>query len=351
MNRPYFSICIPAYNCGGIINEAFVSVASQSFDDWEVVVADDGSHDDTAEICQGQSVIPPEKYTFIRTDHSGLLDTRRQLLAIAKGAVIVSLDADDALCDTDALAKIHSMMSSTGCDFVMFNATRSLATMERFIDYKPLECNEEGLADFHMARQLFCRSYSLNNIATKAYRRDLMSYEGLDISVQMTEDRLQSLQLFLHGCSCGLIDEPIYFYRPSEGSMTEGTFKLTYVKDQLYVEQQVDTLRDVIEEPRELGCNLAAWVLAVDLLRVHQATKDKAQEFDSYQKLYRAWADTPYFDAEIPKDVRADRRIAYNLFKHRRFATLRAFLGVCAAAKRLDSSKTSCNSGRSRVRS
>ncbi len=49
---PRVSVIVPAYNAADTITEALQSVISQTYSDWEVIVADDGSDDDSAGACQ-----------------------------------------------------------------------------------------------------------------------------------------------------------------------------------------------------------------------------------------------------------------------------------------------------------
>lgn len=335
MSRPFFSICIPAYNSGTMIYETLSSIALQTDSSWQVVVADDGSTDETARICIEQDIIPADRYKFLRTSHSGLLDTRRELVEAADGEVIISLDADDTLCRSNVLERIHRLMDVTGCDFVMFNATRNLKTMDAFVDYSGLPVYGSGVVDINAARRIFSESYALNNIAFKAYRKGLIKIEKLDRPLQMTEDRLQSLQLFMNSTSCGLIDEPLYFYRPSNSSITKGGFDPAYVIDQLYVEDKVDELRSSFGLPTNDGDELLTLLLTQDLKFVREGTSSRAERLSDYQRIYDLWASSSRFHARLDPTTRIDRKITYRLFKRRAFSALDNHLGLFLQVKGL----------------
>jgi glycosyltransferase involved in cell wall biosynthesis len=53
MERPFFSVIIPAYNRASILPETIESIQKQSFDSWEIIVVDDGSKDNTEEVVRG----------------------------------------------------------------------------------------------------------------------------------------------------------------------------------------------------------------------------------------------------------------------------------------------------------
>ena len=87
---PRVSVLIPTYNCGRFISEAIDSVLAQTFTDFEIIVVDDGSTDDTAQV---MTQYPQVKY--IQREHCGVSPTRNAAIAAATGEIVVFLDADD----------------------------------------------------------------------------------------------------------------------------------------------------------------------------------------------------------------------------------------------------------------
>ena len=87
------SIVTPAYNCEQYVAESIDSILRQTYEDWELIIGDDGSTDNT------KNVIDSYKDTRIRTYHvdknSGYLRMFNHLLAQTKGDFIMSHDADD----------------------------------------------------------------------------------------------------------------------------------------------------------------------------------------------------------------------------------------------------------------
>jgi glycosyltransferase involved in cell wall biosynthesis len=87
---PRVSVIIPAFNAAAHIAEALESVRMQSYDDWEVVVADDGSTDETRQIASsfGHSVVSTAA-------NAGPAAARNVAIANARGELLAFLDADD----------------------------------------------------------------------------------------------------------------------------------------------------------------------------------------------------------------------------------------------------------------
>lgn len=89
---PKVSVVIPTYNRGYIVREAIESVLAQTFGDFEVIVVDDGSADDTAEKI---AAIRDSRVRYIRQSNAGVSAARNRGVAEARGEIISFLDSDD----------------------------------------------------------------------------------------------------------------------------------------------------------------------------------------------------------------------------------------------------------------
>ena len=88
------SIIVPVYNVENYLKECIDSILRQEFRDYEIILVDDGSKDDSGKICDEYG----KKYSFISVIHKkngGLSDARNFGLKIAKGEYILFIDSDD----------------------------------------------------------------------------------------------------------------------------------------------------------------------------------------------------------------------------------------------------------------
>ena len=85
------SVIVPTYNCAAYIREALESVLAQTYRDFEVIVVDDGSADDT------QAVLAPfgTRITYVPQENRGAAAARNTGIRLAKGDLVAFLDADD----------------------------------------------------------------------------------------------------------------------------------------------------------------------------------------------------------------------------------------------------------------
>jgi len=91
---PFISVVIPTYNRARYIGSAVRSALQQKYENFEVLVVDDGSHDETEEII---SSIQDPRLRYIKKDHAGAPDTRNLGIAEANGEYIFWLDSDDVM--------------------------------------------------------------------------------------------------------------------------------------------------------------------------------------------------------------------------------------------------------------
>ena len=113
---PLVSVLMPAYNAARHLSESIESVRRQSFVDWELIVIDDGSQDETAEIAK-RFAVADARVRVISQANGGQASARNSGLAEARGDLIAFLDADD-LWVCDKLERQVAVMEKTGVDLV-----------------------------------------------------------------------------------------------------------------------------------------------------------------------------------------------------------------------------------------
>jgi glycosyltransferase involved in cell wall biosynthesis len=114
--KPFFSIIIPAYNASGTIERSLESVRVQSVDDYEVIIVDDGSRDDTK-----SKVEPYLKYSSFKyfcKENEGVSKARNYGSERALGQWLLFLDSDDELCPEALLHFLNAVNNSKSLGFV-----------------------------------------------------------------------------------------------------------------------------------------------------------------------------------------------------------------------------------------
>ena len=134
------SVLIAAYNAGPYLHGALASVARQTHQDWELIVVEDGSHDDTEAIVRAFGSARPTQ--GIRYENHGrnrgVAATRNRLLALAQGDAVAFLDADDWWEPTHLAGGVRLL--EAGDELVVAGVTTfDLATGDSMGDVRPPE--------------------------------------------------------------------------------------------------------------------------------------------------------------------------------------------------------------------
>lgn len=94
MNSSLISIVVPCYNQGQYLSECLQSVLKQTYLNWECIIVNDGSHDNTEKIslewCEKDN-----RFKYLKKENGGLSSARNAGIEMAKGEWILPLDADD----------------------------------------------------------------------------------------------------------------------------------------------------------------------------------------------------------------------------------------------------------------
>lgn len=152
-DSPRFSVTIPAYNAAGTLAETVTSVTAQTFADWEIVIVDDGSTDDTRAIAERLAAADP-RIRVVSQENRGSGGAYNTAVRNARADLLVMLSADDLLLpqhldEVSEVIESHPEASVFTCDgfYEYGDGARELSTLhERWAD--PDECQ---LADLLVA--------------------------------------------------------------------------------------------------------------------------------------------------------------------------------------------------------
>ncbi|MDF0516841.1 glycosyltransferase family A protein [Bradyrhizobium yuanmingense] len=116
------SVLIPAYNAQKTIGETLKAAQQQTYGDLEIIVVDDGSTDETADIVSQVSDQDP-RVSLIRQSNTGVAVARNTALARSKGSLIAPLDADDLWHPTKIERQVANLLKApdhVGLDYCWF---------------------------------------------------------------------------------------------------------------------------------------------------------------------------------------------------------------------------------------
>jgi glycosyltransferase involved in cell wall biosynthesis len=114
-----FSIIIPVYNIAPYLSFCLDSVLEQTFSDYECILIDDGSTDNSSSICDDYS-LKDNRIKVIHKENSGPSDARNAGISFSTGLYTVFIDGDDVLSNNNALHNLSNVIRATDAP-VIFN--------------------------------------------------------------------------------------------------------------------------------------------------------------------------------------------------------------------------------------
>lgn len=253
---PFFSVIIPIYKVEDYLRECVDSVLHQEFENYEIILVDDGSPDNCPQICDDYA----SKYENIRVIHKpngGLSDARNAGTLAAAGEYVIYLDSDDYWDIQDLLSELEKAIIEYGKpDVVMFQGKKifeanGLLEMDNKFNVEYI--NSHSVAE-SFANMLQEQSYSMS-ACTKAIKRSVLIEKAVIFEKGLLgEDLDWFLKLITRVESLKAVDISCYVYRIRKGSIsTSPSFKL--VDDVIStVSKWYNQLREVENEEIYIPC-------------------------------------------------------------------------------------------------
>ena len=210
---PKISIIIPVYNTAAYLPKCLDSILAQTFDDYEVILVNDGSVDNSQDVIDGYTARYPEKFFALRQKNSGQGTARNAGLQIAKGEFISFVDSDDYL-HPDALRIIYKTAAEQSLDIVCFN----------FFSEKDGQVHPHGCSFAHSDN--IVKQYILSEVSpcNKLIRRKLLAENNLFFSEGRIYEDLELIPQFaLHTDKIALLPDRLYYYLIRNGSTMQQT--------------------------------------------------------------------------------------------------------------------------------
>ncbi len=206
-----FSIVIPTYNYGHYLARAINSVCIQPGNDYEIIVVDDGSTDDTAKVvreCHNEAI----PLTYAYQQNGGLSAARNLGIRLAKAQFLLFLDADDALLP-HALTAFRSVLDShEGTDFVLGGWVRISSKGSRK-EIRPCALSPQRSENFvSLLRSMPVAVVNGSNIIHRRVFERLKFPE----SVRLWEDRVFYAHLLALYSGLSIADPVVQVYRHAD---------------------------------------------------------------------------------------------------------------------------------------
>ena len=260
------SVVIPVYNKEPYLRGCVDSVLSSTYQDFEIILVDDGSTDGSLRLCT-EYAGRDSRVKVLSQKNRGASSARNRGLEICRGDWVVFVEADDAV-SPDFLARMAGEDQSV--DMLLFdfagNARELTAPRRKPVrtEADPVLLISRTLLPQPRRQQADLKtrgSVNLLSACAKGYKRSLIERHGLrfDEDVILGEDRLFNIEYLLRAERCVYISAPVYFYEILRGSLSH-RFHAGLVHDQLALLEKLERLLQEVFERGEIGASYAGCV-------------------------------------------------------------------------------------------
>lgn len=232
-SAPNVSVIVPAYNVGEMLVECVSSVVETNSEGVEVIIVDDGSTDDTPEICDRLAEKHPGRVRVVHQENGGLSAARNTGVAKSQAAYIFFLDGDDFMA-SEAIDMLYEEAVRTRADVVV---STHLAYFEDTRRTDPRHHVTETKLYANGVFEAFAQRKFGYIAANKLIRRELASDVPFRPGIYH-EDELFCPELFLKAKRVATLAKDLYYYRQREGSITSNVTQ-KHIRDWVFIAESV----------------------------------------------------------------------------------------------------------------
>ncbi|MEG0308133.1 MAG: glycosyltransferase [Clostridium sp.] len=241
------SVIIPVYNVGNYIVKTIESLNNQTFKDFEVIVVNDGSTDNSKKVTVDNLEKYDLNYTIINKDNQGVSIARNIGIDKSKGEYIYFLDGDDYVEPT-FLEKLYSYTSSNGVDIAFCGYTH-LNAKDNYSEAARVHKYIDKIIDGREAAARMLRSEFWISAISGFYRRDFIEENNLRFptDIKFGEDTVFIIKTLMNSKRVGCVKEPLVNYVRRSSSVTKtpsDTYYNLYESDIRILNYNQETIKD-----------------------------------------------------------------------------------------------------------
>lgn len=221
------SIIVPIYNTAEYLCQCIDSILSQGFTDYELILINDGSTDESGEIC-GKYAEKDKRIRVFSQENKGVSSARNLGIDNAEGQFLMFCDSDDTVAD-DALEKIMSYVLAKNNDITMCTY---IMDFNGFSQTEQISFDETGFGSMCEVMCGYTQQIAPWSACRNIIRRSLVTDNNIryNSSYSSAEDCDFYFNLCRYCASFGSINQPIIRYRKTRENSASNTYSAVNIK-------------------------------------------------------------------------------------------------------------------------
>ncbi|MFL2134695.1 glycosyltransferase family 2 protein [Desemzia sp. FAM 24101] len=251
MNKiPFFSVVVPVYNSERTVGKMIESMQKQTFSNFELILVNDGSTDNTEQILENYSV-KDNHIIYFTIPNGGPGNARNKGIERTKGKYLLLFDADDEI-NSDTLGTYAALLADDSVDLIVSSYEMKIIDDNEVVSSRTISAPSETYenhGEFLKAVYPLMNQQLLYVVWNKVFRLDIIKKQAISFPpYKSCEDRLFNLRYYKHVEKCIAMDKVLYQYSfDGKNSLTN---KFLFNKYDTFVEfyQELLSLTDKNQE-------------------------------------------------------------------------------------------------------
>ena len=311
------SVIVPVYNTGKYLPKCLDSILNQTIDDFEIIVVNDGSSDNSVDIIKKYVKKYKDKIVFLDKENGGQGSARNLGIKKAKGDYIGFVDSDDFI-DKDMYKEMYDVALNNNSDIVICNISdyyeKNGDEKDTLLDLK----SDVSINDAIIK--------SIPSVVNKIYKKELLQNSNIIFNESIWyEDLPYSMQILVNAKKINFVNKAFYhyFHRVKSTMHNENISKnLDIIKayDDLINYLKKENLYDKYKEEFDFILLKEVYLSSVNrVIRTNNKSKEKKKIIKELRKYYYSFkvGKTKYF-----KTLSKAYKISYYLIKLRLYFVL-----------------------------
>lgn len=287
------SIIIPVYNVAPFLKECVDSVIFQTYSNLEIILVDDGSTDESGDLCD-QYAVKDGRITVLHQRNMGLSCARNSGIELADGKYIFFLDSDDYI-HPQLIESLYNILVQNVAD-IAFCAHQSVQEKEK-VEFQFINSCDASVIETITGQECIRRFQSDDSIDmivvwNKLYKREY--FENLRFPAgKVHEDEFVTYKILYPLEKCYYVKSKMYYYRNRSGSIVNQKFSMRYFDK---VEAYYGRMEYFRERNKNLYCQALRKYLTSTAWGIIKLKETFPQEKNKVNQLYEEFYST-YRDA------------------------------------------------------
>ena len=237
------SVIVPVYRVEKYLNECIDSILSQTYENFELILVDDGSPDNSGKICD-EYAEKDKRIKVIHKENGGVSSARNLGLDNANGEYVTFIDSDDFV-DKRYLKALYNSLKDSGsdvsvCRFSKYSSLGYSIYPEDFPKSTLIKNNSDEFFDF-FSRYFSLKCHVFGSVWRCLFKKSTIGETRFDKNIRISEDLLFTTNVVFNSKNISFVNESLYFYRMDNSSATS-SYKKSFFESQAQLSHELCVL-------------------------------------------------------------------------------------------------------------